>query len=271
MHYIKCSSCGKLNQIKTEYQVFCSHCNRKLENNFTDWKKANPKKTFDNFKELICVSEEDMQNSSPEVKPKPKGLKYWIGFFVVFVIAMIIGQYGSDSLIKFLRSEKTTLEVLDQKWIKETYGDFGLTVETPAIMIKGDIPLTEEVKAVIDKMNVYEYNSNKGFKVLINSVKYNSVIGSANLQGAANGSVNEMKLQKGVTDFIYSEDEYPKNDIPGFIQQGNYKQKGIDVEFINTGFSKELIFWQVLVIYQSDDEVGRKAAKRVIESIEIQQ
>jgi hypothetical protein len=39
----------------------------------------------------------------------------------------------------------------------------------------------------------------------------------------------------------YPEESIYKNNIPGFIQKGTYSQNGIEIEFINTGFSKGLI------------------------------
>jgi hypothetical protein len=267
MHFLKCNNCGHLNEVKSEYLNFCSDCNKKLENNFSDWQKRNPEKNFEDFKQLICVSHTEMQSKSE--RKKSKGLKYWIGFSVTFAIFYAIGQFGGEAIGRFFKSEKTSVEVLDQKWIKETYGSFGLTVETPVKMTKGNLPVPDNVKQFVEKMDVYNYMSAKGFKVMINSIKYYPSVGQVNLQGAADGSVNEMKMQKGVTDFDYTEEFILKNDIPGFIQNGTFKQNGIGVEFINAGFSKGLILWQVMVIYQADDEVGRIASKRVIESIEI--
>jgi hypothetical protein len=270
MHFLKCNICGHLNEVKTEYLIFCSGCNKKLGNNFSIWQKNNPEKTFDDFKKLICVSEEEISIDINKAKShKPKGLKYWIGFVVSFAIFYAIGQFGGDSIVKFFKSEKTSKEVLNQKWDKETYGDYGLTVETPVKLTKGDLPMPENIKQYIDKMDVYNYMSSKGFKVLINSIKYKPTVGTLNLQGAANGSVNEMKMQKGVTDFVYTENYIYKDEIPGFIQKGTFKADDVDVEFINTGFASGLIVWQVCVIFQKDDEIGRIASKRVIESIEI--
>lgn len=269
MHYLKCKHCGHLNEVQTEYLIFCSNCNKKLDNNFRDWNKRNPEKTLNDFRQLMCVSDTDLQDTTKNKKSRPKGLKFLIGFAVIFALFYVIGHFGGESIIKFIKSEKTSKEVLDQKWIKHTYGSFGLTVETPMKMTKGELPIPENIKQVIDQMDVYNYTSAKGFQVMINSIKYNPAIGQTNLQGAADGSVNEMKKQKGVTDFNYSEDHIFKNDIPGFIQQGTYKHNGIEVEFVNTIFSKGLILWQVLAAYQTTDEVGRRAAQRVIESIEI--
>jgi hypothetical protein len=266
---LKCNNCGHLNDVKSEYLIFCDSCGKKLENNFRDWKNRNSDSTLDDFKKLMCVSEDEMIKNSVKTKKKPKSLKYWIGFALFFAIFYAVGQFGGEAIVRFFNSEKTEREVLDQKWIKETYGNFGLSVETPVILTKADIPIPDEVKQVIDQMDSYTYASSKGFKVYINSVKYNPIIGEANLQGAANGSVNEMKMQKGVTDFDYSEDYIFNNSIPGFIQKGTFKHKGIGVEFVNTGFLKGLVFYQVNIIYQDDDEVGRTAAKRVIDSIKI--
>ncbi len=146
-----------------------------------------------------------------------------------------------------------------------------MTVETPAKLTKGDLPLPDNVKKVIDQMYVYDYMSEKGFKIMINSIKYKPVIKRANLQGAANGSVNKMKSQKGVTNFNYTQDTISRNGISGFLQKGTYQQNGVEAEFMNAGFAKGIIIWQVIVVYQKDDDVGRIAAKRVINSIEIHQ
>jgi len=271
MYYIKCSQCGHLNEVKSEYQVFCSGCNKKLDNNFADWRKRNPAKSFDDYQQLVCVSDEEIQKAAPVKEPKPrKGLIALIGIAAFAAIAYAVGSLAGDAIIKFLKYEKTSKEVLSNNWIKKTYG-MGLTVETPVIMPKAELPFPENVMNVIEEYEAYNYNSAKGFKVLINSIKYKPVVGELNLQGAANGSVNEMKIQKGVSDFDYTEAPYSKGDIPGFIQKGTYKQDGIEVEFINTGFMKGLNLWQVFVAYQSDDEVGQIAAQKVIDSIEIEE
>lgn len=267
MYYLKCYTCGHPNEVKGEYMVFCSACNKKLDNNFMDWHKKHPEKTLEDFKRLICISENELVITP--VKKKNKSLKYWIGFAISFAIIYAIGHFGGEAIIRFIKSEKTSKDILTNEWVKETYGNYGLSVETPVKLTKGDLPIPENVKDLIEQMDVYNYMSAKGFKILINSIEYNPAIGQANLQGAANGSVNEMKMEKGVSNFDYTEEYLYKNEIPGFIQRGSYKQNGIDVEFINAGFSQGVIFWQVLTAYQKNDEVGRIAANKVIESIEL--
>lgn len=274
MHYLKCNHCGNLNEIKTKYLVFCSSCNKKIENNFPNWEKANPEKTLDDFKQLVCISEEQIQKINSIAKPKkPKKSKYFIGFGIAFVIIAVIiygtMKFDGQAIIKYLLSDKTSKEIFNQKWVKETYGDNGLTIETPEKLTKGNLPLPDEAKKMIDQIDLYSSLSAKGFKILINSIRYKPEVGSVNLQGAANGTVTEMKNGNGVTDFDYTEISTSNNGIPGILQNITFKKDGIDVEFTNILFGTGINLWQVSVGYQADDEVGRIAAKRVIESIEI--
>ena len=70
MHFLKCNNCGHLNELKTEYLSFCSNCNKKLENNYANWHIRNPEKTLGDYKQLICISEDDIQNSNQKTKSK---------------------------------------------------------------------------------------------------------------------------------------------------------------------------------------------------------
>jgi hypothetical protein len=98
MYFLKCSRCGHFNEVKTEYMIFCSNCNKKLDNNYSDWIKRNSDKSYDDFKKLICTTE---AKETPKIKPKsnkPKGLKYWIGFTIAFAIFYAIGQLGGEKI-----------------------------------------------------------------------------------------------------------------------------------------------------------------------------
>ena len=104
MHFLKCNNCGHLNEVKTAYLIFCSNCNKKLDNNFSNWQTRNPEKTFDDFKQLICISEADVQKTSQKTKSnRPKGLKYWIIFAVAFAIFYAIGQFGGEKIAGIFR------------------------------------------------------------------------------------------------------------------------------------------------------------------------
>ena len=96
MHFLKCNNCGYFNEVKTEFLIFCSKCNKKLEGNYSDWSKRNSDKTFDDYKQLICTKEANESPGGETKSNKPKGLKYWIGFALGFGLFYIIGYYAVD-------------------------------------------------------------------------------------------------------------------------------------------------------------------------------
>ena len=53
MYYLKCKHCNHLNEVKSEYLVVCGLCNRKLEDNYKDWKVKHPEKSFEDFQREV--------------------------------------------------------------------------------------------------------------------------------------------------------------------------------------------------------------------------
>ena len=259
-----------MNQVKSEYLTFCTACDKKLENNYQDWSRRNSDQSFYDFKQNVCFTEEDVKKLElADKKKKTKGLKYWIGFAIVIVIGSVGGRLVSEEAMAFFRSEKTSIEILDQKWDKQAYGDLGLLLASPLKLTKIDLPIPDNVKGFIDIISSYYSETSKGFKIHVNSIQYDPSAIEANLEGAANGAVNEVKMMKGVSNFDYTQENTELNGIPGIMQKGSFKLKGIEYEFINTSYAEKLTLWQVLLAYQTDDDVGRKAAQRVLNSVEI--
>jgi hypothetical protein len=117
MYYLKCPNCGHYNELKTEYLTFCKKCNKVLGNSFTNWKKENPERSFEDFKQIICTTEPVEQPAENSNKKKSRSLKYWIGFTVGFAIFYAIGQFGGDKLVSMLRKpafDKNLMEIASE-------------------------------------------------------------------------------------------------------------------------------------------------------------
>jgi|GEM_PF-434153 hypothetical protein len=281
MYYLKCNNCGHLNEVKSGALSFCVGCNKPLDNSFLKWTETNPGKTFEDFKKEVCINVPD----AGEVKPKPKGNASKIlrspvtivSVLVVIVVGLgipvvshLAGEHLGTELLKWFRSEKTSEDVLTKDWVKGTYGIYGLTVETPQKMIKDTLPMPDNVMQAMERLDSYGYMSAKGFKVVIVSAKGKPTTQAEfNLQAGANGAVNQVRNSPGVTDFTYKEEQTMADGIPGIIQRGTYKQNGIGVEFIDALYAHGRNYWQVMVLYEDNDEVGRTAANRVVKSIHI--
>jgi hypothetical protein len=117
MHFLKCNNCGHFNEVKNEYLIFCSKCNKKLNNNFSDWSKRNSDKSFEDYKKFICTTESiDIPKDLGKHKTK-KGIKYWIGFAAAFAIFYAIGTIGGEKLASLFRKpafEKAMIEFANE-------------------------------------------------------------------------------------------------------------------------------------------------------------
>ncbi len=120
MYFLKCNKCGHFNEVKTDYMKFCSSCNKKLDNNYTDWQVYNPDKTSEDFKRLVCISEEEMRKSIVAVTPKKsKGTLFWVAIsaVIVFAIFYLIGSLGGEAIFKSLKKplyEKVLMEMANE-------------------------------------------------------------------------------------------------------------------------------------------------------------
>ena len=66
MNYLVCNHCNNKNAVYTSHVIFCSKCNKKIINNYTDWKKANNQASFNEYLLL-----ETTTNESPIIIEKP--------------------------------------------------------------------------------------------------------------------------------------------------------------------------------------------------------
>ncbi|WP_298646159.1 hypothetical protein [uncultured Proteiniphilum sp.] len=274
--YLRCNHCNHLNEITSEYMVFCAACGKRMSNNFTEWKQRNAGKTLEDYKQSVGVVEEQIVSASSAKKRKnilrSRPLKEKIVIVVITALSASFGGWAGSSAVKAIKnSKKTNVEILENQWIRKPYGNFGLTLETPwELQASGEeLPLDGAVTALIEKMETFE-NSSEDFRVMVNTIKYKPEIGQLDFRGGADGSISGMKNNPGVTNFIYKEDPFSTNNIPGVIQRGSYTQDSFDIEFINILLMSELNAWQVSFFMKRKDEVAKQVADRIIQSITIE-
>ena len=273
-HYLQCNNCGHRNEMKSEYVVFCTSCGEKLDNNFTQWQRRNPGGTFEDFKRNACFTEEQLPPKLPIRKRrtlKSRSLKEKILIVSITTIFAAVGSWlGSTAVTALRNSKKTDEKVFTEQWVKKTYGSYGLTIETPwELQPSQSPPLQQNTENVIEKLEMFEVDKSKVLSISVVTTKYKPEIGEVNLAMGASGTINGMKNSSGISDLVYDQQEYSVNAIPGFIQRGTYQLQGVEIEFISIIVGKNLNGWQILVMNRKNDEITRKAAERIIQSIQI--
>jgi hypothetical protein len=269
MHYLKCENCGHLNPLQTEYLVFCANCQKKIANNFHDWQKNNSDKTFDDFKNLVALSEE--QAAAPSEAKKPDGAKVWIYVAIAFSICFTVWLgYSATKAFKMLGAmrESTDMSMLTGDWDTREYCS-GFSLSTPTPLTESAIELPEEVRGMIQEMHTYTLSGENDFTVAVNCFLYSPDVGELSLQGAADGAVEQIKAQPGVENFNYNEEAVDNGGIPGFVQRGTFEQLGKTIAFTNAGYSQGFRLWQILIINQQEDISGVISAERIYQSVSL--
>jgi len=104
MYFLKCNKCGYFNEVKTEYLVFCSKCNKKLDNCYSNWVAKNPNGTFQDFTSTVCVSSVPETPQATQISPG----KRWIQLAMLGATLTIAGLIAGSTIIGMLRQTNST-------------------------------------------------------------------------------------------------------------------------------------------------------------------
>ncbi len=191
-------------------------------------------------------------------------LRIILGLTVSFGIFYFLGKYAIES--NFFNNQNKTL--LESEWVFESYGNPEISLLTPVKLNAQPLTVPADARGMIEKLESYNYTSDENFQIMINLVTYTDNI-SANLQGSADGSVNQMKQMTGIQNFSFQEEDFMLPNMPGKKQTGNYVLQGKEIKFENVLFTKANHLWQVTIQYKKGDGNGQKKAKKILESIRV--
>jgi hypothetical protein len=195
---------------------------------------------------------------------KQQNWKWLVGFALSFTAFSLLSQYLSGNLPVGKRLEK----VYEQPWKSSAYGDPAIQVETPGQLSKVTLQLPAQVQQYVDQMASYQYKEENGLLISVTTIAYKPEV-QPNLQGAATGSVNEMKNGKGMEDFTHTEADTTISNREGIVQNGSFKSNGERMDFTNLIVVSGQNAWQVLVATEAGSEYGAKIRSRIIRSIKL--
>lgn len=281
MYFIKCAGCGQYNAVKSEYQTFCEYCNVKLSNNYTLWKKRNPKGTFEQFQEKECFSYEqklfyeNSVNQSQKKKVSPALLV--LGLILLIFIGLgtagyLLKPYVVSYASSFLEDKQDAIfsSLNKSKWETYSCGHLGLSLDSPSPIVEDKQQLIpEQYKQMMHEMSVFTME-NPLLKVQISasSIQYAKGV-ETSLEGAKEGLLNQLKQNLGSGQFQSTDTPYELNNIPGILTKGMVKSEESPLGFQVLSLMDGLNLWQVMVVYDNSVGSGNALADRVINSVQI--
>ena len=135
MHYIKCSHCGKLVEIKSQYMVFCPACNKKMDNSYAEWSKRNPGQSYEKYLSELAVSDTALEGVREQRKigraiVRGKAAKRAVIALGIAVLLTVLGFGGYWAWARYNRSASINA-LLNKAWQISYYDDLGATLKFP--------------------------------------------------------------------------------------------------------------------------------------------
>jgi hypothetical protein len=155
-YYLVCNKCGHPNEVKTEFLTFCGKCNKKLDNSFTEWKKKNVDKTFEEYKRLACTTSIVQNTTQPKPTTAEKSIMSKVLLYVLGVIALLaVGYAGYFAVENFLGDKIRTYisNPVNDKVLKVTADQVN---KSCPVMIDNEIRL-DSAEVLPNKVFKYNY------------------------------------------------------------------------------------------------------------------
>ncbi len=149
-------------------------------------------------------------------------------------------------------------------WEVKTFEEAGITIEIPFDLEKADLPLPDDVKKYILEMQTYNHDDEE-VSLFLNHIRYNDDV-AANVDGAAEGAINNMKITEGIADFSSKISKTTCSSKSARIIEGSLILNGRKAGFMGIIITDGAHLWQVLTNFFSGEK-NEKMAERIINSV----
>jgi hypothetical protein len=171
-------------------------------------------------------------------------------------------------------------ELLEGEWIKSTYGNPGVSIETPEVLRRTDLTksLPKNGLALIKEMNSFTYGVvSDNFYLMVSTLKYKQDSTSVDLKKSLEVSLETLESQGAQNMIVKQEDFETKEGITGIKGYGTFSRvnnKSIGREKLYYEvvlFSQQGGLQQIMIFYEDGDSYANEIADRVMSSVELMQ
>lgn len=208
------------------------------------------------------------------INEKKQGKKFVILFFIGLIVIYLIGNYMGNSisehtdevLERATNLRNTPDSVLNQKWMKNNYGN-SISLESPFVLIEKNIELSGTEDFLLNKLNVFEKRLKNGLQISLSISEYKPEAGVLNLIDASENVITNFKKSYDLTDLKYSNDSLKIHNFSSLKTQGNFQEEIINYSFDILTIKDDLKMWQLILVYSTKDKNGKILSEKIINSI----
>jgi hypothetical protein len=167
-------------------------------------------------------------------------------------------------------------ELLEGDWIRSEYGFPPITISTPKVLKRTELPIPDELKGKVE-MNAFAYGGYlEDFAIILNNTR---VPGDQeiDLQKAVDGSISGME-QQGAKNLVVKSEKYTTPEGAEGLKtfgSGEFPVEGKPEtfrtgEYVMLSFTTPGVIQQIIVMHRQDDKYATEMTDRVVNSVELQ-
>lgn len=222
--------------------------------------------------------ENEMYLASLRNKRRKKRVVYGVlaGVIAIFITCgVFMSIYGVD-YVKDTILGHPTKELAESRWIKSQYGNPAIVIETPKVLLRREVELTEEMKAEIKALSSFDYGSIlSNFYILISTTEY---VQPQEIDLAPTLESMLVALeQKGANNLIVKQEEFETGQgVKGLKGYGTFTAQlpnssdRVEMNYQVIVFGQEGALQQVVLSSIADDRYAEEVTNRILNSLELE-
>lgn len=269
-HYIRCTRCGHLNPLRTEYLTLCESCGRKLENNFPDWQKNHPGKSVVDFQKEICITDPETSGIQTSKRSEKKIFGRSFLFWIAAVICGLLAGtwlFYPDKEDLFIRKNLPE-SVLSSDWIWHNTGQPPMIVNLPGKPDKQKTDIPAALIEFTEQSESYLYRPSASLSVIIDYYRFKPGI-APDPEPVAHAVMKQMAEKNEIRFVSYDESQIMYLSARGINLEGAFHERGKLKQYRFVIYTYRNAAYIVRAVYRNSDATSVKTAEKIIDSVEI--
>lgn len=200
--------------------------------------------------------------------------------FLLFATTLFFIVTKGFSYVKDNVIGHPTKELLEGEWVKSTYGNPGVMIETPKVLKRIDLSksLPKNGLALVKEMNSFAYGSVlDNFYLMVSTLKYKQDSTAVDLKKSLEVSLQTLETQGAQNMIVKQEDFETQQGISGIKGYGTFSRISDITKTSEKIYYEVLLFGQegglqqIMIFHEEGDQYANKISDRVLNSVELSQ
>ena len=197
-------------------------------------------------------------------------------FLLVATTTFFIATKGFD-YVKDNVLGNASKDLLEGEWVSSEYGNPGVAIETPKVLMRTDISKTlpKEGLALIKDMQAFVYGTFlDNFYIMVSTINFKQQT-EIDLNKGLEGAVKMIELQGGENMIVKQEDFETKKGIKGIKGYGTFSKINPLTKTSTKIYYEILLFsqngglQQIIILHEEGDKYANEITDRVLNSVEL--